>query len=73
MFLILNSYKEAFITLGNLVVLFFAFNSGYRIPIDYRGFFTHFSPLPLYTKVNLIYFVNKHFPIYKVFVHFTRI
>ncbi len=52
-FLIIRSYKEALITLAIIIIFFFPFNSGYRTPIDFRGFFTPFSSMPLNSEINL--------------------
>ncbi len=75
-FTIIRAYQEALITLAIIIIFFFPFNSGYRTPIDLRGFFTPFSPLPLSYEINsftyLISISSFIFSFYTIFKRYSN-
>ena len=50
--------KLGFLTFFLVIIFFLPFNSGQRIPFDYRGFFTPFAFFPQYSKISILTLSN---------------
>ncbi len=54
----IKSNKLGFLIFFLVIIFFLPFNSGQRIPFDYRGFFTSFAFLPQYSKISILTLLN---------------
>ena len=55
---VINKNKLGFLIFLLIIIFFFPFNSGNRIPFDYRGFFSPFAFLPQYNKFSILTILN---------------
>jgi len=55
---VINENKLGFLIFLLIIIFFFPFNSGQRIPFDYRGFFSPFAFLPQYNKFSIVTILN---------------